>query len=253
MIIGKLSFREDESQMKILALDSSGLVASVAIVTEDALLAEYTVNYKKTHSQTLLPMLDEIVKMLELDLSEVDAIAVAAGPGSFTGLRIGSATAKGLGLALDKPLIAVPTVDSLAYNLYGTEKIICPMMDARRNQVYTGLYEFQDNILKVITEQKVAAVEEMIEEINQLGREVIYLGDAVPVYQELIEKHTQVLYSYAPSHLNRQRAGAVGALGISYYKQNKAEAANEHQPVYLRMSQAERERSEKLAGMQEEQ
>lgn len=103
--------------MKILALDSSGLVASVAIVEDDNMLGEYTVNYKKTHSQTLLPMLDEVAKMIELDLNSIDAIAVAAGPGSFTGLRIGSATAKGLGLALDKPLIHIPTVDALAYNL----------------------------------------------------------------------------------------------------------------------------------------
>ena len=117
--------------MKILALDSSGLVASVAVVEDDNMLAEYTVNYKKTHSQTLLPMLDEIGKMIELDLSTVDAIAVAAGPGSFTGLRIGSATAKGLGLALDRPLISVPTVDGLAYNLYGSRDMVCPLMDAR--------------------------------------------------------------------------------------------------------------------------
>ena len=103
--------------MRILALDSSGIVATVAIVEDDNLLAEYTVNYKKTHSQTLLPMLDEIVKMTEFDLNTLDAVAVAAGPGSFTGLRIGSATAKGLGLALDKPLIPVPTVEALAYNL----------------------------------------------------------------------------------------------------------------------------------------
>ena len=107
--------------MKILGLDSSGLVASVAVVEDDGvnsnLLAEYTVNYKKTHSQTLLPMLDEVVKMTELSLDSIDAIAVAAGPGSFTGLRIGSATAKGLGLALDKPLIPVLTLEGLAYNL----------------------------------------------------------------------------------------------------------------------------------------
>ena len=126
--------------MKILAIDSSGLVASVAVVTEDNLMAEYTINYKKTHSQTLLPMLDEIVKMIDLDLQDIDAIAVASGPGSFTGLRIGSATAKGLGLALDKPIIGIPTVDGLAYNIYGTNKLICPLMDARRNQVYTGIY-----------------------------------------------------------------------------------------------------------------
>ena len=124
--------------MKILALDSSGLVASVALVEDDILVAEYTMNYKKTHSQTLLPMLDEIKKAVNLDLESIDAIAVAAGPGSFTGLRIGSATAKGLGLALQKPLIGVPTVEALAYNLYDTDRdtVICPMMDARRNQIY---------------------------------------------------------------------------------------------------------------------
>ena len=100
--------------MKLLAIDSSGLVASVAVIEEETLVEEYTMNYKKTHSQTLLPMLEEIKKSIDLDLSSIDAIAVAAGPGSFTGLRIGSATAKGLGLALDKPLISVPTVDALA-------------------------------------------------------------------------------------------------------------------------------------------
>ena len=128
--------------MKILAIDSSGLVASVAVTEDDSLIAEYTTNYKKTHSQTLLPMLDEVKKMIELDLSCIDAIAVSAGPGSFTGLRIGSATAKGLGLALDKPIISVPTVDALAMNVYGTDHIVCPLMDARRSQVYTGIYRF---------------------------------------------------------------------------------------------------------------
>ena len=124
--------------MRILAIDSSGLVATVAVVEEEneisKTIAEYTINYKKTHSQTLLPMLDEIVKMTDMNLDTIDAIAVAGGPGSFTGLRIGSATAKGLGLALKKPLIHIPTVDGLAYNLCYTDRIICPIMDARRNR-----------------------------------------------------------------------------------------------------------------------
>ena len=128
--------------MRILALDSSGLVASVAVVedgaVDDQVIAEYTVNYKKTHSQTLLPMLDEIVKMTELDLHTVDAIAVAGGPGSFTGLRIGSATAKGLGLALEKPLIHIPTVDALACNLWGHQSLICPLMDTLRQRRQNG-------------------------------------------------------------------------------------------------------------------
>lgn len=241
--------------MKILALDSSGLVASVAVVEEDAgnssLLAEYTVNYKKTHSQTLLPMLDEIVKMIELDLSTIDAIAVAAGPGSFTGLRIGSATAKGLGLALDKPLIAVPTVDGLAYNLYGTDRVICPLMDARRNQVYTGIYEFEGERLKAIEPQMAVSIQEIAEKLCLLNRDVIFLGDGVPVYrQKVTEILTEGLvpagrhFSFAPAHLNKQRAGAVGTLALRYLKEGKVQSAAEHQPDYLRLSQAERERAE---------
>lgn len=232
--------------MKVLALDSSGLVATVAIVTEEAMLAEYTVNFKKTHSQTLLPMLDEIVKMVELDLSEVDAIAVAAGPGSFTGLRIGSATAKGLGLALKKPVIAIPTLDGLAYNLYGTDKLICPMMDARRNQVYTGAYEFVSSELRAVIPQAALAIEEILDKINELGRDVIFLGDGVDVNKEIIKEKTSVNYEVAPIHLSRQRAGAIGALGIEYYKKDLTETAQQHEPVYLRVSQAERERQERM-------
>ena len=112
--------------MRILGIESASLVASVAIVTDDVITAEYTVNLKKTHSQTLLPMIDEIVKMLEVPLESIDAIAVSGGPGSFTGLRIGSATAKGLGLALGKPLIHVPTMDAMGYCLYGASALICP-------------------------------------------------------------------------------------------------------------------------------
>ena len=114
--------------MRVLGIESSSLVASVALVTDDILTAEYTVDFKKTHSQTLLPMLDEIVKLLELDMDTIDAIAVAGGPGSFTGLRIGAATAKGLGLALKKPLVHVPTVDAMAYNMWGAEGLILSLI-----------------------------------------------------------------------------------------------------------------------------
>jgi len=232
--------------MKLLALDSSGLVASVAVVTEDTMLAEYTVNYKKTHSQTLLPMLQEIVKMVDMDLSEIDAIAIASGPGSFTGLRIGSATAKGLGLALNKPIVPVPTLDGLAYNLFGTDKLICPLMDARRNQVYTGLYEFGGNEFRIVKQQVAITIEEILDEINKLGREVIFLGDGTAAYKEIIEEMTSVNHTFAPIHLNRQRAGAIGALGVHLYKKNQMETAEQHEPVYLRLSQAERELAEKL-------
>lgn len=231
--------------MKILGIDSSGLVASVALAEEEQMVAEYTVNYKKTHSQTLLPMLDEIAKMVELDLNTIDAIAVAAGPGSFTGLRIGSATAKGLGLALQKPLIAIPTVEGIACNLWGTDKLICPMMDARRNQVYTGFYEFEGDTLKIIEDQMAVSVGELAEKINGYNREVIFLGDGVPVYKELLKEKLSVAYSFAPPHMARQRAGALAWRAFSYAKEGKIQTAREHQPDYLRLSQAERERAEK--------
>ncbi len=244
--------------MRILALDSSGLVASVAVAEtdgkEEQLIAEYTVNYKKTHSQTLLPMLDEVAKMTELDMESVDAIAVAAGPGSFTGLRIGSATAKGLGLALNKPLIAVPTLEGLAYNLCGTQAVVCPVMDARRGQVYTGIYEFQGNELITLEGQMAIAIEELGQRLLKYDRRIVFLGDGVPVFREILTD--QLLagkdISFAPCNMNRQRAASVAALGIRYYRDGKFESAAEHEPDYLRVSQAERERRERRRQLQDE-
>ena len=237
--------------MRILALDSSGLVASVAVVedgaVDDQVIAEYTVNYKKTHSQTLLPMLDEIVKMTELDLHTVDAIVVAGGPGSFTGLRIGSATAKGLGLALEKPLIHIPTLEGLACNLCGIADVVCPIMDARRSQVYTGIYRFQEHKLVTVEAQMAVPMAEMIEKLNARGEEVVFLGDGVPVFGKMIQENLKVPYSFAPAHVNKQRAAAVAALGEIYVKEGKIVTAMEHVPEYLRVSQAERERAEREA------
>lgn len=231
--------------MKLLALDSSGLVASVAVIEDDTLLGEYTINHKKTHSQTLLPMLDEVARMIELDLSGLDAVAVAAGPGSFTGLRIGSATAKGLGLALDIPLVSVPTTDGLAYNLYGHRDLVCPIMDARRRQVYTGIYAFSDAGMEVLLPSSALGIEEILEKLEVLGRPVVFLGDGVPVFREEIEANCKVPFSFAPAHVNRQRASAIAALGLELAKAGKTESAAGHRPEYLRLSQAERERKER--------
>lgn len=230
--------------MRILGIESSSLVASVAIVEDETTMAEYTVNFKKTHSQTLLPMIDEMVKLLEIDLSTVDAIAVSGGPGSFTGLRIGSATAKGLGLALHKPLIHVPTLDATAYNLYGTEALICPIMNARRNQVYTGIYRFRESF-EIVHGQDAMDIDELIGILNSMGEPVIFLGDGVPVFRSRIEETLTVGALFAPAHVNRQRASAVAALGAVYFKEGKTETAMEHKPDYLRKSQAEREREER--------
>ena len=237
--------------MKILGIESSSMVASVAIVTEETILCEYTINYKKTHSQTLLPMIDEIVRMTETNLDEIDAIAVSAGPGSFTGLRIGSATGKGLGLALNKPLIHIPTMDSMAYNFYGTDKLICPMMDARRSQVYYGIYRCEHE-LEVISRQDLAPVASVVEQLNKSEKEVILLGDGIQNNLSYIESNLTVPYTVAPPHLNRNKAASVAALGLIYMAEGKTEHAREHLPDYLRESQAERELKEKLdAGRKE--
>jgi len=234
--------------MKVLAIDSSGLVATVAVVEDNELIAEYTTNYKKTHSQTLLPMLEHVKEMIDLDLNTIDYLAVAAGPGSFTGLRIGSATVKGLGLALNKPVVEVPTLEGLAYNLCGTNHLVCPLMDARRNQVYTGIYEFEAVDctweMRTIKEQCAVDIAEIIEACNRQGRPVIFLGDGVPVYEAKIAELCQVPYTFAPAGMNRQRAAAVASLAVKYAKEGKVVSAAEHAPEYLRKSQAEREREE---------
>jgi len=234
--------------MKVLAIDSSGLTATVALVDESVTIASYTMNHKKTHSVTLLPMIDQIFKMAEMEPEEVDGIAVSGGPGSFTGLRIGIATAKGLGLALDKPLINVPTVEGLAYQVYGFEGLICPLMDARRNQVYTGLYTFvrkQENLsFKVIKEQLALSVDDLIMALNQQEEGVMFLGDGVPVHREQLERELKVPFHFAPPFLNRQSAAAVGSLGLQYLKEGRGVSATKYRPEYLRVAQAEREHLE---------
>ncbi|MBE5920207.1 MAG: tRNA (adenosine(37)-N6)-threonylcarbamoyltransferase complex dimerization subunit type 1 TsaB [Pseudobutyrivibrio ruminis] len=232
--------------MKILGIDGSGLVASVAVVEDDNLIGEYTTGYKKTHSQTLLPMLDALGTMIELDLNSIDAIAVAAGPGSFTGLRIASATAKGIGLSLGCPIVLVPTVDAIAFNMWGNSGIICPIMDARRGQVYTGLYSFsQDGSFNVLRQQCAVDFHDIAADINARGEAVTFLGDGVPVFKQLIEELITVPYRLAPAHLNRQHASSVATLGAIYYQNGECDTAADHRPEYLRLSQAERERLEK--------
>lgn len=244
--------------MKILALDTSGLVCSVAVMEDDKLLSEFSIQHKITHSELLLPMMDEIRKRISLDLDTVDAVAVSAGPGSFTGLRIGCATAKGLCLAMNKPLIAVPTLDAMAYQFYGNDNIICPMMDARRSQVYTGIYTFvpgKENekqfettfSMETIQEQSAMALEDIAEKLNQLGKTVVLLGDGIPVYRDKLEKLLKVNYVIAPAHMNRQRASALASLGKLYLREGRTVDTDSFSPEYLRASQAEREAAEKKA------
>ena len=238
--------------MKILAIEASGPVAGCAVLEDGLLIADYNVQYKKKHAQSLVPMMEEVKRMLELDLQTIDAIAISKGPGSFTGLRIGAATAKGAALAMDRPVIPVPTVDSSAYNLYGTDSLVCPLMDARRQQVYTGIYEWKREEgrvdFTVLRPQCVIPVSEIIEDLNVRGRSVIFLGDGVPVSREALAEQMKVPYSFAPAHLARQRAAAVAALAYACYeKEGEAclVSADDFRPEYLRLAQAEQEHSER--------
>ena len=243
--------------MKILGMDSSGMTASVAYVADGVLIAEYTMNHKKTHSQTLLPMLDQIVRDAEIDLAEIDGIAIAAGPGSFTGLRIGAATVKGLGLALEKPVIPIPTCEGLAYNLCGTAGLVVPIMDARRGQVYTGIYRVGNRIgekngepvilseakdpVAIVQDQDAMAIEELLDRLAQLGEPVTFLGDGVPVFRKIIEEKCTVPFAFAPAQSALQRASSVAALGEYYAAEGRMISADDMKPIYLRKSQAERE------------
>lgn len=228
----------------ILAIDSSSLVASVALIDETTIIAEYTINLKKTHSQTLLPMIDEIIRMTGIDKKEIEVIAVTNGPGSFTGLRIGAATAKGLAFVLSIPVVGVSTIEAMAYNYNHCNKLICPIMDARRNQVYTGIYECQNEALKVVLEPCAVSISELTGKIIRLDKEIIFIGDGIPVYQDYLDENLIMKHYFANNHLNRQKASSLGALAMQKYKNGQAENADTFSPQYMRLSQAERERLE---------
>lgn len=230
--------------MKILGIESSSLVASVGLLEDDIMLAEYTLNYKLTHSQTIFPMLDSIDKMIGLDLENIDAIAISKGPGSFTGLRIGLASAKGIALGKNKKIIAVPTLDAMAFNLYKTDKDIVVIMDARKEQVYTGTYKNADSF-EVLRNARAISISELIEDINKEQREVIFIGDAIPVYRGFILENIRVPFSFAPAGLNRQRVSSLLNLASIYYKEGKLLDSEDVFLDYLRSSQAQIEKQKR--------
>ena len=231
--------------MKVLGIDSSGMTAAVALIEDDRLLAGYSVNNKRTHSETLMPMIDTILTSAGVDISEVGLLAIAAGPGSFTGLRIGAATVKGLGLSLNVPVAAVPTCEGLAMNLSGTERLVCPIMDARRNQVYTGLYRVDKELPEAVIDQTACDISEIVDKINSIGEPVFFLGDGVEVFRDYIEKEIKTDCRFATANASLQRGASVAALGLLYYKEGKTVSVDDFAPVYLRPSQAERVRTEK--------
>ena len=231
--------------MKILGIDSSGLVATVALISDGIVVAEYTIHNKKTHSQTLMPMISEMLSMAEVTPEELDAIAVSEGPGSFTGLRIGASVAKGLAWTLQIPIVPVSSLMGLAANVEIPEQYVCPIMDARRNQVYTAVYKTTEGIPQLLEEPDVISIEAAIEKAEKYGDGITYLGDGVPVFEKtILEKSMNAPGFVAPSR-RYQCASSIARLGEYLYQKGEYVSAEQFAPVYLRKSQAEREREEK--------
>lgn len=240
--------------MKLLSMDTSGATCTVAVTDGFALRARMTVQNKKTHSQTLLPMIEAALTQGGVSKEELDAIAVSEGPGSFTGLRIAAACAKALALALDIPVVGVPTPAALAANASGCSDLVCPMMDARRSQVYAGLYEMDENAIPVpVLAASPVDVNELTETINEKQRPVLFLGDGVSVYEAQLTKGLTVPFRRTPLQGALQDGASVAFLAAALLEGSEemkkaAAAAGVHvcdadafSPVYLRPAQAERE------------
>lgn len=231
--------------MNILAIDASGIAGSVAYIKDDRLVGEYYMCHKLTHSETIMPMLEHLKGIIGLELETLDAIASTSGPGSFTGLRIGVTTAKAMALALGVPVIGIPTLDVLAHNITFFEGLICPVMDARRNQVYTAIYQSHSGNIKRISEYMAIDIEELMTKLEGFKEKVVFLGDGTWPYQNMIKERLGKSAQFAPSYLNLQRAGTLAQMACIEYKKGNMTDASLFMPMYLRKSQAEREREER--------
>lgn len=227
--------------MKILGVDTSSAVVSCAICEDDKLISECVLNNKLTHSQTLMPMIDNVFKMSGILPQEIDIFAVANGPGSFTGLRIGVTTVKGLAHAVKKPVVGVNTLEAMCYNLPFCPHIIAPIMDARREQVYNGLFRFCKGNLKEIAAPRAIALADVLSELKAMGENVVFLGDGVPVFYDKIKEILGDIALFAPQGTNAQRAASVCEAAKNKETINYSQLV----PVYLRKSQAEREAEER--------
>ncbi len=230
--------------MKILAVDTSSNVATAALVSDNRLIGENILNHKKTHSEKIMPMIDGLLRDSETDIGDVDLFAVAKGPGSFTGLRIGISTVKALAHATNKPVVGVSALEGMAYNLYNVEGIISPIMDARRSQVYNGAYRWENGYLKEVISPRASSIEECIESFKN-EEKVYFLGDGVPVYESVIREKMGNRAIFAPFTCLLQRASSLAALAQIKYEQGEFDTYASLVPIYLRKSQAERELEER--------
>ncbi len=230
--------------MLILAIDSATPVAGVALLTEEKLLKEEFSNYKKTHSETLMVMIDRVLKECECSLDEITAIALSVGPGSFTGLRIGMATVKGLCMAKNIPLVAIPTLDAMAHNIVGGQALVCPLLDARKQEVYTAFYTVEETVPHRLNEIMACSPEHFVEAALSLAGEqhrenFILLGDGFYTYKDYFQAALGDRMQAAPPHLGLPRASAIGSLAIDKILQGDYVDPQEVRPLYIRLSEAE--------------
>ena len=227
--------------MLILAFESTAKAASAALVRDGKLLSQYSQCSGLTHSRTLLPMGEDRLKNAELSLQDVDLFAVAHGPGSFTGVRIGVSMVKGLAWAADKPCVGVSTLEAMAWHGLAAGGLVCPVMDARRSQVYNALFRIEDGQPRRLTEDRPIALEELAEELRAYNESVFLIGDGAELsFRALTERGIPCVL--APENLRMQ-----SAWGVAMAAQDKTPGtADTLLPVYLRLSQAERERQERL-------
>ncbi|MCR5587555.1 MAG: tRNA (adenosine(37)-N6)-threonylcarbamoyltransferase complex dimerization subunit type 1 TsaB [Lachnospiraceae bacterium] len=235
--------------MTIIGIDSSGTTASVSVISDGKVLSALTQDTAYTHSRTLLPMVDNAIKMADIKKEEIDLVAVANGPGSFTGLRIGAGTAKGLAMAFDTKIVEVPTLDALAFRLIYSDGLICPIMNARRSQVYTATYEtvfeneaYENPSLKEVLPMEAIDIYELMDKLAGLGKKICFTGDGIEEFRETIINEFKAPFEFAPPHLSRQSAASVALLGEKYYNQGRAIDIDKFKILYLRKSQAEREK-----------
>lgn len=217
------------------------MVASAAVVEENKLLGEITFNYKKQHSTIMLPVIEQLITSLGLDINDMDGFACAAGPGSFTGLRIGAATIKGLCHGTGKPLISVPTMDGLAFNMAYASGIICPMMDALRDNVYTCLYRWEGDGLYKMEEYMAVHIDELVEKLKIYKDNMVFLGDGVLIHEKRLKDEFGDNAMFAPVHLNMQKASSIASIALKKLEKGETDDYMSFAPFYLRKSQAERE------------
>lgn len=228
--------------MLICSVDSSATPASVCLFEDDKIIAEYYLNTGFTHSQTLMAMLESVLKISGKRADDIDLYAVNSGPGSFTGVRIGVSAVKGMAYAQDKPCVEVSTLESMAYNFLGSHTIVCACMDARRKQVYHGLFRVDGDRIERLCEDKAIAIEELLSGLPN-GEEIILVGDGAElVYQNAEDPAVKL----APPNLRYQRASSVALAAVETYNRGEAVSPAALMPRYLRLSQAERERNAKL-------